>query len=157
MGNSYYVKGRLQPTRSLGDFYLKHKIFNQPTMSMSDKANKRFINNFNGPYIKYLPEITTHELKPGDEFLIMATDGLWDFISSKEAADIVGKYKEKGVIARELLGYTMNQAASSQSITAEEIYTLKPGNDKRTIHDDITIMVIDLRNQLINEKENIIH
>jgi pyruvate dehydrogenase phosphatase len=154
MGNSYYVKGKLQPTRTLGDFYMKHKVFNQPTMSMSEKYIKRFFKNFNGPYIKSTPEITIHELEKGDDFLILATDGLWDFLSTKDSTEIVNKFREKGSIARELLSFSIKQAASSQSITTEEIYTLKPGSDKRTMHDDITVMVVDLRNQNNDEVIN---
>lgn len=35
------------------------------------------------------PEIHEHLLGPQDEFLVMATDGLWDVMSSKAAIDLV--------------------------------------------------------------------
>eukprot|EP01041_Mallomonas_annulata_P007805 gene7805-15970_t len=35
------------------------------------------------------PEITTHELSENDKFIIMASDGVWEFISNQEAVDIV--------------------------------------------------------------------
>lgn len=157
IGNSYYVKGRLQPTHTLGDYHLKHKAFNQPPPTMEEKYKKRAIQNFNGPYIKSTPQFFTHQLEKGDEFLVLATDGLWDFLTSSEVAEIVDKYKEKGKIARELLQTTMKYAAENQSISTDEIYGVKPGTDKRTIHDDITIMVVDLRNQLKVESEVINH
>jgi serine/threonine protein phosphatase PrpC len=35
------------------------------------------------------PDIYLHILKPTDKFLILATDGLWNFLSSKEAVRMV--------------------------------------------------------------------
>jgi pyruvate dehydrogenase phosphatase len=157
IGNSFYVKGRLQPTRTLGDFNLKHRTFNQPPSNMEDKYKKRAILDFNGPYVKNIPQFTVHQLEKGDEFIVLATDGLWDFVKSSEVATIIASNKEKGKIARVLLETTMKHAAENQSISTDEIYSYKPGNDKRTIHDDITIMVIDLRNQVKIENEGINH
>merc|ERR1712216_1005662 len=34
-------------------------------------------------------EVTSHEVAPGDDFLILASDGVWEFIESQEAVDIV--------------------------------------------------------------------
>ena len=36
------------------------------------------------------PEVVTHTLGPDDAFIILASDGVWEFIESQEAADIVG-------------------------------------------------------------------
>lgn len=38
------------------------------------------------------PVVRTHSLVEEDEFMIIATDGVWEFISSEEAVEIVGKY-----------------------------------------------------------------
>lgn len=163
LGNAVYVKGRLQPTRALGDFYLKYKQFNDTLENVNvtdenkknlEKYKKKIIKNFNGPYIKSKPDIIIHDLKENDEFIIIASDGLWDFISSKEANKIVEIYRDKDKIAKNLFSTTMQQVAISQSISTDEIYNLKPGNDKRNIHDDITIMVVDIRNQF--EKKTLI-
>mmetsp|Transcript_4041 Transcript_4041/g.6265 ORF Transcript_4041/g.6265 Transcript_4041/m.6265 type:complete len:564 (+) Transcript_4041:52-1743(+) len=35
------------------------------------------------------PEVTKYEFLPEDEFIIMASDGVWEFISSQEAVEIV--------------------------------------------------------------------
>ena len=42
------------------------------------------------------PEITTHELTDEDEFMIIATDGVWEFITSEEAVEVVGRYLDAG-------------------------------------------------------------
>ena len=52
------------------------------TRSIGDVASKK-----NG--IISEPEITARTLRGEDKFLILATDGVWDFISSQEAVDIV--------------------------------------------------------------------
>lgn len=149
LGKSCYVKGKLQPTRTIGDLHLKYKAFNEPPMSMEEKYTKRLIKSFNGPYIKHTPEIITRRLEKGDDFIVLASDGLWDFLSSADVSNIVSKYGEKGEIARELMHTAVTRAANNNSLTKDEIYSIEPGEDKRILHDDITILVIDLRDQLM--------
>ena len=36
------------------------------------------------------PECTVRELTPVDKFMILASDGVWEFIESQDAVDIVG-------------------------------------------------------------------
>lgn len=38
------------------------------------------------------PVITRHKLQPQDKFLIFASDGIWDAMTSHEAVDLAGKY-----------------------------------------------------------------
>lgn len=35
------------------------------------------------------PEITHHQLSPSDEFVVLASDGLWDKVSNQEAVDLI--------------------------------------------------------------------
>lgn len=66
--NYCYVKGRLQPTRSLGDFYLKHSDYNFTNLGI-----------FTGPYITHKPQIKSFKFTPRlGKTLILASDGLWD-------------------------------------------------------------------------------
>ncbi|PNH07005.1 putative protein phosphatase 2C 8 [Tetrabaena socialis] len=70
---SMYVMGQLAVTRSFGDFQLR-------------------------PYVIAQPEIIMHSRTEEDEFLILATDGLWDTLDNKEAVDIVHRcLRHKGV------------------------------------------------------------
>ncbi|TBU29298.1 protein serine/threonine phosphatase 2C [Dichomitus squalens] len=45
------------------------------------------------PYLTAEPDVTEIEIQPGD-FLIMATDGLWECLTSEEAVGLVGLFKE---------------------------------------------------------------
>lgn len=65
-----YVKGRLQPTRSFGDFYLKNKEYNFTNIRV-----------FTGPYIESTPLVTNFKLTSEHKNLILATDGLWDEVN----------------------------------------------------------------------------
>ena len=40
------------------------------------------------------PEITRRKLEEGDKFLIMATDGLWDFVSPETAVEVIAHHLE---------------------------------------------------------------
>jgi pyruvate dehydrogenase phosphatase len=48
------------------------------------------------PYLTAEPEITTIEVKPGD-FLIMASAGLWNSLTSEEAVGLVGLWLDRGM------------------------------------------------------------
>ena len=47
------------------------------------------------------PVITHHKVTDQDEFLILASDGVWEFISSEEGVRIVGDCLERGLTASE--------------------------------------------------------
>lgn len=70
------MKGRLQPTRSLGDFYLKFKEYNFTRLKV-----------FTGPYISAVPLVTHFKLTDEHKNLVLATDGLWDEMKDKEIHD----------------------------------------------------------------------
>ena len=42
------------------------------------------------------PEVTEHVIEPGDQFLLIASDGVWEFIDSEEAVQIVESFYSKG-------------------------------------------------------------
>ncbi len=62
-------RGKYPLTRSLGAFHLKDQNYG----------------------IIATPEIKTHEITPDDEFLILGTDGIWDFVTSNQVIIRYGK------------------------------------------------------------------
>lgn len=67
------VDGNLNLSRSLGD--LKHK--QKPGLKPEEQP------------ITCDPDITTHELKEDDDFIVMAWDGIWEVKSSQEVVDFI--------------------------------------------------------------------
>jgi len=146
----FYVKGVLQCTRSIGDMLLKYKEFNTPPSEGSSKSY-RTLNNFNGPYINYLPEIKVYNITKNDEYLILASDGFWDLVNNKILEGIVSRKKSKQTIAKQMFDLCIEKAASDAHISTNELLSLEPGSRKRSIIDDITLMIVDLKNQVSND------
>jgi len=49
------------------------------------------------PYITATPEVSVHSLQAGDEFLVLATDGLWDRLSNEEVVNIIANRTTENV------------------------------------------------------------
>jgi len=79
------VKGIIQVSRSIGDAYLKRAEFNQEPLLPKFRVPERF----EKPIMRAEPTITVHKIHPEDQFLIFASDGLWEHLSNQEAVDIV--------------------------------------------------------------------
>jgi|TARA_B100000524_G_scaffold281898_1_gene157927 serine/threonine protein phosphatase PrpC len=55
--------------------------------------------NFNGVGVTAEADVTTHELSEGDTCLILASDGVWEFISSQQAVDLIYRHRHRGASA----------------------------------------------------------
>jgi len=42
------------------------------------------------------PVVSFHQVEPNDAFVIFATDGVWEFVSSQEAVEVVAKHLSEG-------------------------------------------------------------
>jgi len=74
-----------QISRSIGDVYLKKAEFNKEPLY----AKFRVRDGFKRPILSSDPSISVHELQQHDQFLIFASDGLWEHLSNQDAVDIV--------------------------------------------------------------------
>lgn len=77
------------------------------------------------------PDHTVVELTPQDRFIILASDGVWEFISSKEAVDIAAQYETAEESCRQLV-----DEAYQRWLTEEE-----------GVVDDITAVVVKFYHQ----------
>jgi pyruvate dehydrogenase phosphatase len=75
----------LQISRSIGDVYLKKAEFNREPLY----AKFRLREPFKKPTLSSEPSISVHQLQPQDQFIIFASDGLWEQLSNQEVVDIV--------------------------------------------------------------------
>ncbi|ORY64199.1 phosphatase 2C-like domain-containing protein [Pseudomassariella vexata] len=89
------VLGGLEPTRAFGDASYKW------SREVSDRLRSSFFGRSYSPYLKtppYVtaePVVTTTKIQPekGD-FVVMATDGLWEMLTNDEVVGLVGKWIE---------------------------------------------------------------
>jgi len=73
------------------------------------------------------PDVQQRELTDGDSFLILASDGVWEFIEPQAAVDIVEPYFRKGkrafdackmLIAKAAIQWQLNEGSYRDDITA---------------------------------------
>ena len=90
------VLGGLEPTRAFGDApykwsrdtqdYLKREFFGRSLNPLIKTP----------PYVTAEPVVTTTEVQPNNgDFLVMATDGLWEMLTNEEVVGLVGQWLEK--------------------------------------------------------------
>ena len=75
----------MQISRSIGDVYLKKAEFNRAPLY----AKFRLREPFKRPILSSDPSVSAHQLQPHDQFVIFASDGLWEHLTNQEAVDIV--------------------------------------------------------------------
>ncbi|CAM9860660.1 unnamed protein product [Chrysoparadoxa australica] len=145
--DSCYVKGKLQPTRSIGDAYLKFSEFN----GVPGENRGRYIGPpYTPPYVSAEPEITVHSIEPGrDAFVVIASDGVWDMMSNEEVVKIVGE-----ALARDgsftgasdlVVKKALEVAAAHHMMAITDLQALKAGRTRRDKHDDMTCVIMDLK------------
>lgn len=75
------VNGALNVSRTIGDLDFKRNLDLPHTEQM----------------VVATPDITVFEVQDGDEFLILACDGIWDVLSNQDAVDFVRKRIKQGL------------------------------------------------------------
>ncbi|KAH7430069.1 hypothetical protein KP509_09G081500 [Ceratopteris richardii] len=135
------VKGVISVTRAFGVGYLKKGDWNNKLMWM------RVADLRSPPYISAKPHLATHKLSNGDEFVVMASDGLFDFFTNEEVIYLLHEFfclnPPTADPARFLLDQLLMRVAKSSGVTVEHLRSLEIGR-RRFYHDDVTIIVITL-------------
>lgn len=90
---NYHFKSPLQVSRSIGDAYLKKAEFNREPLLPKFRLPEP--EPFLKPILSPDPSISVLKLQPEDQFLIFASDGLWEHLSNQEAVDIVNNNPRK--------------------------------------------------------------
>ncbi|OWZ18514.1 Protein phosphatase 2C [Phytophthora megakarya] len=137
---NFYVKGRLQPTRSIGDTYMKVKDVNRSPMP----RGLRIRGSFRRPYVSAVPDVFQVDLtdrKP--EFVVLGSDGLFGELKNEEIVQLVGQFRDQGVqnVSQALREAVLERIAAIYGTTAKDLENVLPGN-RRDYHDDITIDVL---------------
>lgn len=83
--------------------------------------------------VSHFAEVNEHTLRPADEFIIVGSDGLWEFITDQEAVDEASKHGRAGV---RLSAEALTKLAWDRWIS----------NEDGEIVDDITVVIAYLSN-----------
>ncbi|CAL5050186.1 unnamed protein product [Urochloa decumbens] len=142
--NVWRVKGLIQVCRSIGDAYLKKQEFNREPLY----AKFRLREPFHKPILSSEPSISVQPLQPHDQFLIFASDGLWEHLTNQEAVDIVHNSPRNGC-ARKLIRAALQEAAKKREMRYSDLKKIDRGV-RRHFHDDITVIVVFLDSSLIS-------
>ncbi|XP_013598231.1 PREDICTED: probable protein phosphatase 2C 64 isoform X2 [Brassica oleracea var. oleracea] len=141
--NVWRVKGIIQVSRSIGDVYLKRSEFNREPLY----AKFRLRAPFSRPLLSAEPSITVHTLQPHDQFIICASDGLWEHMSNQEAVEIVHTHPRNG-IAKRLVKMALKEAAKKREMRYSDLKKIDRGV-RRHFHDDITVIVVFFDTSLV--------
>ncbi|KAM7277695.1 hypothetical protein ACFE04_004829 [Oxalis oulophora] len=139
------VKGSLKVTRAFGAGFLKQPKWNKALLGMF-----RIDYVGNSPYISCLPSLCHHKLGPKDKFLILSSDGLYQYFTNEEAVSEVELFislQPEGDPAQHLVEESLFRAAKKAGIDFHELLEI-PQGDRRRYHDDISVIVISLEGSI---------
>ena len=157
----------LAVTRAFGDSRWKW------SRELQQQAKKRFFGPdiieplLTPPYLTAEPVITTTIIEPekGD-FVIMASDGLWDNLTSEQAVDLVGRWLKTHDPATEIKPPNLTQAPAAmaeQQISAREnpqgriaYAEIPPGDDDNFVVADENAATHLVRNALGGSNEDML-
>ena len=137
------VWGDLAVTRAIGDRGFKftkeegdlpddHPGSNSPLTYIADPANTKCA-------LIATPEVEVHTIKPSDEFLVLATDGLWVTMTNMEVVTYIHDFFASPPSAA--------LRAASDDVLCEAVahaLTDEAERKRSTNHDDITVVVVKL-------------
>ncbi|XP_021729058.1 probable protein phosphatase 2C 8 [Chenopodium quinoa] len=115
--NGHRVLGVLATSRSIGDYYLK-------------------------PYVSSIPEVTISKRTEADEFLILASDGLWDVISNEIACQVVRRCFMGRIKSQEFFNQICKISSNRAEVAAVLLAELAIAKGSK---DNISVIVVDFK------------
>ncbi|GAB2274362.1 Probable protein phosphatase 2C 4 [Dionaea muscipula] len=139
------VKGSLKVTRAFGAGFLKQPKWNNALLEM-------FRIDYIGtsPYINCVPSLRHHRLGLKDRFLVLSSDGLYQYFTNEEAVSQVELFistTPEGDPAQHLLEELLFRAAKKAGMDFYELLEI-PQGDRRRYHDDVSIIVISFEGRI---------
>lgn len=86
------------------------------------------------------PAVTHHEIGPNDDFMVLASDGVWEFMSSEDAARIVGSNLHRG--------------ATKACQALIEASAARWHEEEGEYRDDITAIVVRLQELFLKKRKD---
>lgn len=93
------ILGGLEPSRAFGDAVYKWSVELQDKLygTYFTRRPSRYLQT--PPYVTAEPIVTTTQIAPENgDFVVMATDGLWEMLSNDEVIGLVGMWLEKHTV-----------------------------------------------------------
>lgn len=139
------VKGSLKVTRAFGAGFLKQRKWNDALLEM-------FRIDYIGtsPYITCIPFLCHHKLGEKDKFLILSSDGLYQYFTNEEVVFQVELFimtTPEGDPAQHLVEEVIFRAARKAGLDFHELLEI-PQGDRRRYHDDVSIIVISFEGRI---------
>ncbi|KAJ6695136.1 PROTEIN PHOSPHATASE 2C 39-RELATED [Salix koriyanagi] len=138
------VKGKLKLTRAFGVGYLKKSKMNDVLMGIL-----RVRNLCSPPYVYNHPFTMSHKVSDKDQFVVLGSDGLFDFFRNDEVVKLVHLFIQNnpsGDPAKHLVEQLVQRAADNAGFSAEDLMSI-PAGRRRKYHDDVTVIVVILGNK----------
>ncbi|CAD6215226.1 unnamed protein product [Miscanthus lutarioriparius] len=139
------VKGSLKVTRAFGAGFLKQPKWNDALLEMF-----RIDYVGSSPYITCNPSLFHHRLSTRDRFLILSSDGLYQYFTNEEAVAQVEMFiatTPEGDPAQHLVEEVLFRAANKAGMDFHELIEI-PHGDRRRYHDDVSVIVISLEGRI---------
>ncbi|KAL7248331.1 hypothetical protein ACSBR2_003114 [Camellia fascicularis] len=139
------VKGSLKVTRAFGAGFLKQPKWNNALLEMF-----RIDYVGSSPYITCSPSLYHHRLGPRDRFLILSSDGLYQYFTNEEAISEVEVFTSsfpEGDPAQHLVEEVLFRAAKKAGMDFHELLDI-PQGDRRRYHDDVSIIIISFEGKI---------
>ncbi|XP_028773053.1 probable protein phosphatase 2C 4 [Neltuma alba] len=148
------VKGHLNVTRAFGAGFLKQPKYNNAVL---ETFRVDYIGD--SPYITCSPSLKHHTLSPSDRFLILSSDGLYQYFTNEEAVYRVEffmtLYPEIDP-AQLLIEEALARAATKAGMDFHELLEI-PQGERRLFHDDISIVIISLEGKIWRSSASYTH
>ncbi|CAN4116085.1 unnamed protein product [Withania somnifera] len=139
------VKGSLKVTRAVGAGYLKQAKWNNALLEVF-----RIDYIGNSPYINCLPSLYHHTLGSRDKFLILSSDGLYQYFTNEEAVSEIETFMfifPEGDPAQHLVEEVLFRAAKKAGLNFHELLDI-PQGDRRKYHDDVSIIILSFEGRI---------
>ncbi|KZV53395.1 putative protein phosphatase 2C 23-like [Dorcoceras hygrometricum] len=139
------VKGSLKVTRAFGAGFLKQPKWNNALLEM---FRIDYVGTY--PYITCSPSLCHHRLDPIDKFLILSSDGLYQYFTNQEAVSEVEMFMStfpEGDPAQHLVEEVLFRAAKKAGMDFHELLDI-PQGDRRRYHDDVSIIIISFEGRI---------
>ncbi|XP_065023733.1 probable protein phosphatase 2C 23 [Musa acuminata AAA Group] len=139
------VKGSLKVTRAFGAGYLKQPKWNNALLGA-------FRIDYKGtsPYINCNPFLCYHRLGPKDKYLILSSDGLYQYFTNEEVVTQVEMFvatNPDSDPARYLVEEVLHRAADKAGMDFDQLLDV-PQGDRRRYHDDVSVILISMEGRM---------